>query len=65
MWKRCKRSGDFPRFRIIIRNVCIVKQKYYVLHALPNKFVFIFKYQRKLIKVLELRETGWYFFLNQ
>jgi hypothetical protein len=37
-WKRCKHSGHFSRFRIIIGNFCIVKQKYYVLHALPNRY---------------------------
>jgi hypothetical protein len=62
--KRCKRSGDFSRFRIIIRNVCIVKQKYDVLHASPNRFVFIFKYQRRLIKS-SWTKRNWliYFFL--
>jgi hypothetical protein len=29
-WKRCKHSGHFFRFRIIIGNFCIVDQKYYV-----------------------------------
>jgi hypothetical protein len=27
-WKRCKHSGHFSRFRIIIGNFCIVDQKY-------------------------------------
>jgi hypothetical protein len=26
-WKRCKHSGHFSRFRNIIRNFCIIKQK--------------------------------------
>jgi hypothetical protein len=30
-WKRCKHSGHFSRFRIIIGNFCIVNQKCYVL----------------------------------
>jgi hypothetical protein len=29
-WKRCKHSGHFSRFRIIIGNVCIANQKCYV-----------------------------------
>jgi hypothetical protein len=30
-WKRCKHSGHFSRFRIIIGNFCIVNQKCYVI----------------------------------
>jgi hypothetical protein len=30
-WKRCKHSGHFSKFRIIIGNFCIVNQKCYVL----------------------------------
>jgi hypothetical protein len=26
-WKRCRQSGDFPRFCIIIGNFCVVNQK--------------------------------------
>jgi hypothetical protein len=33
-WKRCKHSGHFSRFRIIIGNFCIVKLKCYVLMLL-------------------------------
>jgi hypothetical protein len=29
-WKRCKHSGHFSRFRIIIGNFCILKQNCYV-----------------------------------
>jgi hypothetical protein len=33
-WKRCKHSGHFSGFRIIIGNFCIVKQKCYVLQLI-------------------------------
>jgi hypothetical protein len=33
-WKRCKHSGHFSRFRNIIGNFCIVKQKCYVIMLL-------------------------------
>jgi hypothetical protein len=33
-WKRCKHSGHFSRFRNIIGNFCIIKQKYYVIMLL-------------------------------
>jgi hypothetical protein len=31
-WKRCKHSGHFSRFRNIIGNFCIIKQKCYVIN---------------------------------
>jgi hypothetical protein len=30
-WKRCKHSGHFSRFRIIIGSFCIVNQKCYII----------------------------------
>jgi hypothetical protein len=34
--EHCKLSGHFSRFRIIIGNFCIVKQKYYVFNEFNN-----------------------------
>jgi hypothetical protein len=33
-WKRCKHSGHFFRFRNIIGNFCIIKQKCYVIRRM-------------------------------
>jgi hypothetical protein len=38
-WKRCKHSGHFSRFSIIIGNFCIVNQKCYVLKLINYIFV--------------------------
>jgi hypothetical protein len=38
-WKRCKHSGHFSRFRIIIGNFYIVKQKYVLLFYLIGLFI--------------------------
>jgi hypothetical protein len=40
-WKRCKHSGHFSRFRNIIGNVCIIKQKClcnYVINISPKMY---------------------------
>jgi hypothetical protein len=37
-WKRCKHSGHFSRFRIIIGNFCIVKQK--CLETMNNNLTY-------------------------
>jgi hypothetical protein len=35
-WKRCKHSGHFSRFRNIIGNFCIIKQKYLCNYVILN-----------------------------
>jgi hypothetical protein len=44
-WKRCKHSGHFSRFRNIIGNFCIIKQKClcnYVINLFSEVFFSVF-----------------------